>query len=144
MAHPPSQAEAAEVRFAGWEQRCQKAPGMGSSCLAKEHPSAWATELMESKFWVFWGRHLCWGSKPKPGFCLSFTQWILNLSFKAWLVLGVASSELGPSLNHGVVFGQTLNVATFHLQGRALTLSPGSEVLKGVFGLAAVQSSAQE
>lgn len=122
VAHPPLHAEEAEVRFAGWQQRCQKASGMGWSCLAKKHPSAWATELMESNSWVFWGRHLCWGSlaswlsKLKPGFCLSFTQWILNLGFKVWLVLGVGSSGLGPSLIHSVVFEQILNF-TYEAQG---------------------------
>lgn len=57
------------------------------------------------------------------------------MGFRAWLVLGVGSSELGPSLIHGAVFGQILNAATFHLRGRVLTLSPGSEVLAGIFGL---------
>lgn len=55
VAQTPLHAEEAEVSFAGWEQRCQKAPGMGLSCLAKENPSAWATGLMESNSWVFWG-----------------------------------------------------------------------------------------
>lgn len=40
-----------------------------------------------------------------------------------------------------MVFGQILNAATFHLRGRALTLSPGSELLAGIFGLSALQCS---
>lgn len=87
VAHPPLQAGGAEVRFAAWEQGCQKAPGVGWSWLAKEQPPAWAMELMESNSGVFWGdicAGVAWLSKLKPGFCLSFTQWILSLGCKAW------------------------------------------------------------